>query len=72
MLDFSTFSVPYLALAFVKTHSILTILTQQLYITKDLWDTFDRGSTERYDFVGSIPEIMHSGQPGTQALLTSF
>ena len=63
---------PHLALAFAKTHSIPTILTQQLHITKDLWDTFDRGSTERYDFVGSIPEIMHSGQPGTQALLTSF
>ena len=63
---------PHLALAFAKTHSIPTILTQQLHITKDLWDAFDRGSMERYDFVGSIPEIMHSGQPGTQALLTSF
>jgi hypothetical protein len=57
MSNFSTFSVPHLALAFAKTHSILTTLTQQLYITKDLWDTFDRGSTERYDFIGSIPEI---------------
>jgi hypothetical protein len=49
---------PHLALAFARTHSMLTILTQQLHITKDLWDGFDPVLAERYDFVGSIPEMV--------------
>lgn len=58
---------PHLALAFIKTHSMPTILTQQLHITKELLYVFDLSFRNRYDFVGSIPEIIAqwaSRQPG--------
>lgn len=48
----------HLALAFARKHSMLTILTQQLNITKEVWQVVEYGEYDSYDFVGSIPEIV--------------
>ena len=58
----------HLALAFSRKHSMLTILTQQLHIRKEVWHLVDYEDTGFYDFVGSIPEIVaqwESRQPET-------
>lgn len=58
----------HLALAFARKHSMLTILTQQLHITKEVAQLFDNEETDCYDFVGSIPEMVaqwESRQPHT-------
>ena len=58
----------HLALAFARKHSMLTILTQQLHITKPVWHVVDYEDTGFYNFVGSIPEIVaqwESRQPDT-------
>jgi hypothetical protein len=47
----------HLARAFATKHSMLTILTQQLHITKAVIDVFDYDAIETYELVGSPPEI---------------
>lgn len=62
----------YLALAFAKKHSVLTILTQQLHITKSVCYVFDYDEIDSYNFVGSIPEMVAqwaSRQPDTFTLI---
>lgn len=48
----------HLARAFARKHSMLTILTQQLHITKAVWRVVDNEGTDSYNFVGSIPEMV--------------
>ena len=48
----------HLALAFARKHSMLTILTQQLHITKEVWYVVDNKDMDSYHFVGSIPEMV--------------
>ena len=58
----------HLARAFARKHSMLTILTQQLHITKEVWHVVDNEGTDSYNFVGSIPEMVaqwESSQPET-------
>ena len=47
----------HLARAFARKHSMLTILTQQLHITKDVPEA-DDDETGSYNFVCSIPEMV--------------
>jgi hypothetical protein len=51
-------NTPHLALAFARKHSMLTVLTQQLNITKVVWNMFDIYTTDPYNIVGSIPEMV--------------
>ena len=46
----------HLLLAFARKHSMLTVLTQQLDITKDHYSYLN--GSDVYGFVGSIPEIV--------------
>lgn len=47
-----------LALAFATKHSMRTVLTQQLHITKEIWGRFGVDAWEVVDFIGSVPEII--------------
>ena len=58
----------HLARAFSRKHFMLTILTQQLHIRKEVSDVVKNYETGPYDFVGSIPEMVaqwESRQPHT-------
>ena len=58
----------HLARAFARKHFMLSILTQQLHITKAVRHIFNNEAANLYNFVGSIPEMVaqwESRQPET-------